>query len=107
MKLYAMDNDNYGLADWTDEKTEHDAASPEALARRLAIDWIDENGPSDGAIVNVIVATKPDGSDAVKYTVRLAIRCNYDIKSGRDVGQTLMDAVAEAGDYRSAELGCS
>ena len=90
---YVMDLDMYNPFEWASAKHEMVAASETDAAERHAAATVEEYG--DGMRFRVLVATKPDGSDARLHEGRCSITVVF--KTSKSSDYELPAPVADGG----------
>lgn len=83
MRYFVMNASTCALDEWWEQAIPWEGKSASEVAQDCAATWIEE--PADGTVTEVIVASEADGSDAVRFEVRLTVRHCYDVRSERRV----------------------
>lgn len=82
MRFFVMNGSTCTLDEWRDQSIPWDGKSAPEVARDCAATWIDElDEPVDGTVTDVIVASEEDGSDAMRFEVKLTVRHCYDVRA--------------------------
>lgn len=77
--FFVMNASTCGLDEWRDQAIPWEGKSAPEVARDCAAMWIE--GPVDGTVTDVIVASEEDGSDAVRFEIKLTVRHCYDVRA--------------------------